>query len=193
MKPRQINKQDIEFLLALQFKMNTQDTVSQASPRYWSVIEKHREWGIESGYEHGHCITHCDGGEYHGGFEDVLKELVEQGYDILNYEESEDGEIRIGRTLITDLEDVIEYLQENDNYDFQISNYKDVERVVQDTMFLTLEACEKHIELNHYHYNQGRPYGQTAWRSPQVERLYDILENVVWEDSLNCEVEIDDK
>lgn len=43
---RKINEEDIEFLRNLQHEMNMQDTVGQADPRFWVVMETVRQWGI---------------------------------------------------------------------------------------------------------------------------------------------------
>lgn len=50
-----------------------------------------------------------------------------------------------------------------------------------DTMFLTNRSCKRHIELNHYHYSaDAHSYAMTAWRSPEVERLWKILDVIDW-------------
>ena len=57
------------------------------------------------------------------------------------------------------------------------------QEIDENTMFLTLRECKEHIEANSYHYNKPHPYAMTAWRSPQVERLYKILQNTNWNES----------
>jgi len=52
--------------------------------------------------------------------------------------------------------------------------------VVEDTLFLTLRECREHIERNRHHYKRPCTYAQTAWRSPQFERLVNILQQVDW-------------
>lgn len=44
-----------------------------------------------------------------------------------------------------------------------------------DTMFLTYRECCEHIKRNDYHYSNPRSFAMTAWRSPQIERLIEIL------------------
>ena len=56
-----------------------------------------------------------------------------------------------------------------------------VERIAHNTMFLTVRECREHIERNHYHYRNPHPYAMTAWRSPQIEKLVEILQTVDWE------------
>lgn len=53
-----------------------------------------------------------------------------------------------------------------------------VETIVPDTLFLTLRECEEHIEANRHHYSNPRPFCMCAWRSPQVEKLVEILHEV---------------
>ena len=54
------------------------------------------------------------------------------------------------------------------------------ERIAENTMFLTLRECKEHIKANHYHYKDPISYAMTAWRSPQVEKLWKILQEVDW-------------
>lgn len=180
---REINKKDIEFLSHLQHEINTQDTVSQADPRFWVVMETVREWGYNSDYADDCCICDSDGGEYHGEtLEEMLNQFIENdGYDI-KYESRDYGAIDIDDygTLYS-FEDICEYINATfDGDNLSVCYYKDVEKIVPDTMFLTKRECEEHIERNHYHYNKPHSYAMTAWRSPQVERLYEILHNVDW-------------
>lgn len=77
-----------------------------------------------------------------------------------------------------DLNKLLEFVNENFGIGLYTCNYLDTYEIVPDTMFLTLRECEEHIKRNHYHYRQPHPYAMTAWRSPQVEKLYEILENV---------------
>lgn len=182
-KARDLKREDIEFLNNLQFKMNTQENMGNISPRFWVVMEKHREWGIEDGYQDGTCITDCEGSEYHGSKLEIIEKLIEEGCEIGDYRVIEFDAIWLEYEDITihDLEDLVGYMNENFNKEFTISNYRNTNRIVPDTMFLTLDECKKHIKSNHYHYNNGKPYCMTAWRSPEVSKLYEILENVVWE------------
>ena len=41
--------------------------------------------------------------------------------------------------------------------------------------FLTEEACESHIKLNHYHYSEPHSYVHHAWRYPELEQLLKSL------------------
>ena len=52
-------------------------------------------------------------------------------------------------------------------------------------MFLTNKSCKEHIRLNNYHYSSdAHSYAMTAWRSPEVEKLFKILQEVDWDKML---------
>ncbi len=66
---------------------------------------------------------------------------------------------------------------ECDNCDSECFNfYKNEEQFdLQAGVFLTAEACENHIKLNHYHYNNPKSYAIGVWRNPEMENLLRIL------------------
>ncbi len=106
--------------------------------------------------------------EYH---EEILEEYV----TIVKYDEEQ---------CFYDTKELVEYMIEELDYDnsLYLVNYKDEYVIAENTMFLTIEECKRHIEHNGYHYNEPHPYAMTAWRSPEVERLYEILENTNWDE-----------
>lgn len=191
-KPRGLNKEDIEFLNNLQLKMNTQNHCGQASPRYWTVMEKCKEWGIAEDYADDCCICDEDGNEYYSETLEGTLKLLSEDYEIGDYKVLSNGTVELTDEDYTcdiwSLQDITEYIDEKFNKGLNVCYFKNNERVVPNTMFLTLEECQKHIKSNHYHYNEGRPYSMTAWRSNEVAKLYDILENIVWEEQIKEEL-----
>lgn len=188
-----MNKEDIKFLKDLQQEMLTQDCVCQANPRFWVVMQTVRQYGVDSDYGiDGSIITSIEDGDL-GIDADDMKEIYD--WLIENFEvdcKFEDGFIYINNEdedILSDSDDIINYL-ESEGYDrYSIVNYRDNEEIVQDTMFLTYRECNEHIERNSYHYNKPHPYSMTAYRSPQVERLYKILQETNWdelEDKVKC-------
>lgn len=180
---REINEEDIEFLRNLQHEMNTQDTVGQADPRFWVVMETVRQWGYDSDYADDCCICDSEGNEYRGEtLEEMLKQFIENDdYDISYTVGDFWVEIDGYDSEIMTFEDICEYMNATFGKDnLSVCYYKDVERIVPNTMFLTKRECEEHIKRNHYHYNKPHSYAMTAWRSPQVKKLYEILQNVDW-------------
>jgi hypothetical protein len=64
--------------------------------------------------------------------------------------------------------------------DYNLVPVKTERHIVSDTFFMTLREAKEHIERNHYHYRDPQAYAMTAWRSPQVERLWKLLQEVDW-------------
>lgn len=185
-----MNKEDVEFLKDLQHEMLTQDKVCQASPRFWVVRHTVRDYGINEEYADGYIVIGDDGEEYYKGesisnLETVCKWLKDD-FEI-DCEFNESNWIEVKGTFDDDdeslfgIEDVINHLEGLGYDQYQVSYYKDEERIVEDTMFLTNKSCKEHIQANSYHYNKPHSYAMTAWRSPQVEKLYKILENTNWD------------
>ncbi|MEY8001578.1 hypothetical protein AB8U03_15520 [Clostridium sp. Mt-5] len=185
-----MNKSDIEFLKELQNEMLTQDTVSQADPRFWVVMQTVRDYWVDDDVD-GFCIYDNNSAEnaFEGEFEELvdwLKEnfnvIVKCEYDGSFIDIVCEDENEFFTDNISEIEDFLEAYAPGE---YSICNYRDREEIAQDTMFLTLRECKKHIKTNGYHYNKPHPYAMTAWRSPQVERLYKILQNTNWDELLN--------
>ena len=143
---RELERKDIDFLVALQDELNTQDKVCQADPRFWVVLTHQTEacW------------------DDHAEWFDIVRD--------------KDGEC-IGTAMYPDETDGLHFVP-----------MRNVERIAENTMFLTLRECKEHIERNRHHYHDPKTYAMTAWRSPQVERLWKILQEVDWS-NLNVEGE----
>ena len=177
---------DKEFLISLKNEMLTQDNVGQASPRFWVIMQEVKEYRVEDD-EDGICIfdTVCCNSDFEGQFEELEKWLSElENVTDLNYtsfygfEFLYDGE----ECTITDVADLKEFLEDNGFDEYEIIKYRTRQEIVSNTLFLTLRECKEHLKLNSHHYNNSaHPYAMTAWRSPQVERLYKIIENTKWE------------
>ncbi|MGB7594478.1 MAG: hypothetical protein WBL80_02825 [Erysipelotrichaceae bacterium] len=169
---RIITKEDVEFLKNLQQEMLTQEHDCQAEPRFWTVAQTEKKGGIADGYQDGSVIydSHCC--EEFGSTIEAAKTYLKDNEE---YVEDMDE--------INELEELVDFLNEHDPDNgsrYDLRNYKIVENVLQpNTFFLTKKACKQHIEANKHHYNGSvHSYAMTAWRSAQVERLYEILENV---------------
>ena len=158
-----MSKETLDFLKELQKEMNEQETDCQAHPRYWVVAQY--EWVScwENSAEKN--IIYCPEleGEFES-FESLMDELVEQEY--FSQEIFDE---------IATIDDLSEHL---DAYEVPMKN---IHTVKTDSMFLTKRECQEHIRRNHHHYNNTvHTYAMTAWRSPQVEKLYNILMNENW-------------
>ena len=186
-----MKKDDIEFLKNLREEMLTQDTCCQASPRFWVVMQTTREYGISEEYDFDGTVIVDDEGE---ACSNDIESMYEYMHDTLDIDCRLDEMVPEGKVILVDddvhvlenEEDVIEWIKDNTGYDYlDLVTYKDKEVIVPDTLFLTKRECEEHIKANSYHYNKPHPYAMTAWRSPQVEKLFEILESTDWEKELN--------
>lgn len=165
---RNLNNQDIEFLKTLQNQMLTQDKVCQASPRFW-VVAQYEKRPTSEDYADGSMLIDECGEEYGETVEEAVNKLLDE-YSELNSDDFDGCENFI---------EVIETLVHNDITRFSEVYYTNEHKIVRNTFFLTMCECKEHIQRNLYHYNQTvHSYAMTAWRSPQVEKLYEILENV---------------
>ena len=153
---RQITREDIEFLAALQDEMNTQPHVGQADPRFWVVMTLRDE---DIDYV---AITSEDG------------ELIEELTLSEAVRRAEEAGIS-DNGYLTEMEVIKRYCES-----IGVSVFPEIkeERLAENTMFLTLREAQEHIKRNDYHYIDARPFAMTAWRSPQVAQLYKILHEV---------------
>jgi len=187
-----MEKEDIEFLKKLQHEMNTQDHVCQADPRFWVVQGTVKEYGIDSGYADGSEICHVDGDVVAENMEEACKFLNEKNEessddteDKFKYDDESgsiefidhDGEER----SLDDFDDVAEFLDS----DYHIAYFKNTDKNFPDTMFITNAECKAHIKANYYHYpDDAHSYAMTALRSPEVERLWKILQTTNWDECI---------
>lgn len=192
-----MKKENIEFLKELQKELTTQDTVGQASPRFWVVRTKELIWEQETEYDWEVIGFYGDDGIYEirrkqdilNLEEDIENDLIEGGFQHPRVSEIrnnikllKNSMIEKDDTLIFDdeiLKDIFSdmyYLTENSEWDDTIYYGHYEWKIAPNTMFLTLKDAQEHCKNNYYHYIDGRPYSMTAWRSPKVEKLLEILE-----------------
>ncbi len=190
-----LSKDDVEFLKELQHIMNTQDHVSQADPRFWVVEGTVKEYGIETGYEDGCELVTCEGTVIASDMEEAY-EYIKENADIpeenlknLIFDSGQDRIIYTvtdeygdeDETVMYDFDDVIDFLGEDED-NIHVANYRNIEKLFPNTMFITNDECKAHIKANYYHYpKDAHSYAMTAWRAPQVERLWKILHTMEFE------------
>lgn len=182
-----LSKEDIAFLKELQQEMLTQDHVSQAGPRFWVVRGTVREYGIEVGWSDGVCLR-VDTETMLNDMKEAYEYLLEY-HSKTPYKYNEDDTIdhydsvNEGWVELSNLGDVCEFLKEKGEDEAELVGYKDVERIFEDTMFLTNRECKTHIKANYYHYpKDAHSYAMTAWRSQEVSGLWDILDKINWDE-----------
>lgn len=188
-----ITSEELDFLIELQKELNTQDTVCQADPRFWVVAtDNYKELGTEDCFDEFYVYSH-DGSEIicDGDIESMIEYAKE------NYPEKMESISFIDRgpfyrvvfgeeydeTFVYDSDDLLEFFKKQGIFDddYEFAYYRKVHHIYPDTMFLTNRSCKEHIQLNHYHYaDDAHSYAMTAWRSSEVEKLWDILQKVDW-------------
>lgn len=189
-----ISKEDLEFLAELSEEMRTQDNDGQAEPRYWTVR------GIESvpspdGYGDGLCV-YCNslGETVAENLEELIMHFEEECFYELELADIEikDNNNEYGKYLITGkdgntvVNDMDEFIEAMEKYgvategEYKVYAYNNEYRIYRNTFFITKNACREHIKANRHHYNEPGTYAMTAWRSPQVERLWKILKETDW-------------
>lgn len=174
---RGITKEDIEFLKNLQHEMLTQEFDSEAAPRYWVVAQHERQYGCDSDYASGCSMYDSSAADLVG---DTVEEVIEHVKVYYDHEcKADEDEYE---DLLT-MESLADYLNKHVADNFRV-NYYSMDRSVRQngSIFLTKRECQEHIQMNRYHYNETvHTYADTSWRSPQFEKLIEILENVDFE------------
>jgi len=167
--------EEIKFLKELQHELKTQEIDGQASPRYWVVgdykwiptdVDNATRTSIFT-YDDCECMeleTYIDNLKESGDYTDEQMEELENIFDW------------------QDDEDTLKWIKENVTDDCHLVYEKKEHVIKENTMFLTKQEAKEHIRLNHYHYTkEAHTYAMTAWRSPQVEKLINILETFDWD------------
>lgn len=185
---------DIRFLQELQKEMNTQDTLGQADPRFWVIKGKNRIYlNDPDGYE---LCYYCE--KVAENLEDAARYLQSEGFSDhtglraeASFEDaiiSPEGRLSVAFSempgpgyedcVFYDTKSLADWLNEYQGNDaFTAVPYMDRQMVYSDTLFLTRKEAMEHLRRFHYHYDdEAHTYAMTAWRAPDVERLYGILE-----------------
>lgn len=175
-----ITQEDIGFLKELQKEMNTQDHLSQADPRYWTIRDYEKIYGEDLNNSDGIELYDIEDGksvcdEPYRMFSVGLKEIKE--YLLENFKEDFKEE---DFKYIWDTSELKDLLEEKGYEDrFRIIKYQIVSTYTG--VFLTHKAAAEHLKANHYHYSHdAHTYALTAWRSNE-EKLWKILQTVDWD------------
>ena len=190
-------KKQIEFLKGLAKEMKEQPTDCQAAPRFW-VIKDYR-W-VPGNPEYDSCeMQYFYSDEDFTEFNDVkeLQEYMDEYY-------LSDGEQLWRyidepklRELVNDKDTTFEELWGfvcNNFNNFNECPVKKESYIVPDTLFLTKREALKHLEINAHHYTKdAHTYAMTAWRSPEVQQLLEIIETFDWDKVEITEVECEEE
>ncbi len=158
-----MKKEDIEFLMELQHKLNTQESDGNADPLFWGVMERKKRPAPPESYD---GIELFDGEDSYD--ENQLDELKEWMRDSLEFSEP----------ALKEIEDLYaaQELLEKAGYGAEIVYYK-YEDVLSDETgaFLTKEACQNYIKNNSHNLTNPTTYAMTAFRNFEYGQLLQIL------------------
>lgn len=180
-------KDDIQFLKELQKQLqweNQNDYDSQASPRFWVVMDYKKEpcWSENADewvvYGPGECK------EYFNTKESILETIEnhELGGEALENWKEDTEILANSEGGFYDDDEFLDWIKHYVDDEAYLVPQHEVEFIVPNTMFLTKEEAKRHLELNHYHYSKkAHTYAMTAWRSTKVEKLLDVLHNFDFE------------
>ncbi len=158
-----MNKTDIEFLIDLQNKLNTQESDGSADPLFWGVMETKNRPAPPESYD---GIELFDGEDSYD--ENQLNELKEWMRDGLDFKES----------ALENIEDLYEAqkLLNRAGYNAKICYYRSEDVLSPETgAFLTKEACQNYIKINSHNLCNPRTYAMTAFRNSEYSQLLQIL------------------
>jgi hypothetical protein len=182
-RKRMLRKSDFEMLISLRDEMLTQDTDAQASPRYW-VVRDYRWEETKKGH-HGRVCVYLP--RQYDTYE-IMDYLDNIRFHYAGIPENTLEELSTIMEVAPDLEEdernsmYLQWIREYIDDDAELVYEVNIPRIVTSTFFLTKREAQEHIKANHYHYSDKvHTYAMTAWRSPQVQMLYSILETTDWE------------
>ena len=199
-----ITDDELSFLRDLQKELNAQDILGQANPRFWVIKGTEKLYHVEEAdgyelYDSDNCEVLADTTEEICNYinENLLDEINDNrregekftltyerglfGKEVIVVEWLDNDEPDYEETKeLEDLHDIKEWLSEQ-GYNYEVVSYKIVEKIYENTMFLTQVDAENHLRANHYHYSEdAHTYAMTAWRAPRMNKLIEILQEVEW-------------
>ena len=181
-----LTEEELLFLKAFQTERNTQDTVCQASPRYWVI--KGSKTVFVDGIDEGEVIRINGEKFYDINTKRRLQDYLDENNLYFSKENPNelivvnDGKEYVVDDITSAFNVLSDILYEDD---VEIGYYEKVDIIYPNTMFLTHKECEEHLKEYGYNYSEdAHAYAMTAQRSPEVETLLNILESVDW-DSVN--------
>lgn len=170
---KQLSNEDIEFIKNLSNEMNTQDTRSTATPYGLVIGQKQKrptDWDCSDTYN-----IHWGESDFES-YDELLKELCEQGYEESNEiivflkENCEDmRDLKYHENKIADiLGDSFSVMAMAEYEDFSPNNHGG-------NFFLTDKAAKAYVENNSYNLTKPFTYGIHLYRNPEMKRLIEVV------------------
>lgn len=185
---------NLDTLISLQKQMrheDKKDNDSQASPRFWMIMDYREVVGNED-YDNGETFLTFSNGDFvkFTSFDELKEFLIEHEFEDEELPKDLQSLFEAENPSLDDLSAyVLEHCNEHGYYDELF--LKEEEFLVPNTFFLTKEAARAHLDGNKHHYtSKAHTYAMTAWRSPGTFDVYRFLHQFDFE-SLREEEGID--
>jgi len=178
-----MNTTDKVFLQQLRDEILNGDHDCQASPRFWVIMDYKDEVTAEGHHDDVHiydtatCHVFKTIGDY---IESVEERIENDEFHEDNLEEILDC-IDLIRSGVWNVESEIEDLFElvGDKEDIVITFTKRESYIVPNRLFLTKKEAKNYLKLYGYnHTDKAHTYAMTAVRSPNYQRLIELIENI---------------
>lgn len=175
-------KKEIAFLKDLQKQMQYEDehdNDGQISPRYWALMDY--KWVTSEDGEHERVsiffYESCDTVL----LEDYVQSIISSESNG-EYEEADILELKERHEWDTESE-ILEWIHEHDRKECYLIYEEEVSFIVPGTLFLTKKEAKNHIESNQHRYTKNvHTFAMTAFRSPQVAKLFEVLRTCNWDE-----------
>lgn len=173
---------EAEELSRLQDRMRYEDEHDydcQASPRFWMIMDYREVVGVQD-YDDGRNVLTFNNGDF-VKMKDKA-DIRDHFNDFLEDEEGEESKFSELYQILDDddksYDDAVEYILENLNSDGYYDEIflKKESLLSPNGFFLTKQEAKEHLKGNSHHYtSDAHTYAMTAWRSPQVTQVYQLL------------------
>lgn len=162
MKEVRVSEETMKFLTDFMTRINTQDNWATASPYYYVIRSSH--WRVAHG-------------DFTSG-ETRICRVDFEGDPTTFY--SKEEFVKWFKEYNSDLEGTDEEINKlaDEKYE-ELSEYTEEKYYEEEGCFLTEEAANKHLELNHYHYSEdSHVYLKHAFRNPELMDLLNAIGEV---------------
>lgn len=177
-----MNSTEFNFLKDLQHTLKTQNKDMQAHPRFW-VIKDYRYEPCPSEHADRSAI-YLPSHDHVYPVHEIYSTLIEiNKHDMDELFTAEEFQDVLHHIQNEDLEEINEWIQEHVDKDSRVIHEILVDHIVPNTLFITKDDAINHLRSNQHHYTErAHTYAMTAWRSPSIHQLWDILEHTDWDE-----------
>ncbi len=189
---RPITAEELEFLADLQHRINTQDHIGQADPRYWVIKDERKIYGSDLNNVNGFTVIERGRGDSDEYFEgenvryEELTDIIKKGlcereyFDSKQADEYEFNQKAWDEILEAsyDIDSLIENINENntDGLKFEVFEYSTYDE--DSNVFFSHKEAKEYLQANKHHYsNKAYTYAMTTG-SNDIRKLIKLLHEV---------------